>query len=76
MKVVLTNDDFGVTYGFIKGARECYKKGLTTSVSIRTNGIYYSLAKRFLKEEMKNSGVGLHLNLTDGKKYKDLLKRS
>lgn len=60
-------DDFGLAYSFTEAAKETYLRGLTTSTSIRTNGPAYKYAVKLLKGKLKEIGLGLHLNLTDGK---------
>ncbi|QQG43486.1 MAG: ChbG/HpnK family deacetylase [Candidatus Daviesbacteria bacterium] len=69
MKVITHNDDFGLTYGFTEAIKDAFLKGLTTSTSIRTNGTAYHLAVQLLKTKLKSIGLGLHLNLVDGKSH-------
>jgi len=67
MKLVISNDDFGLNFGLTKAAVDCFKKGTTTSVSILVNGCAFSYAADLLKTKFSGLGTGLHLNLTDGK---------
>ena len=66
MKLIVHNDDLGLTYGFTEGIRECFKKGITTSTCIRTNGYAYKHSLSLLKKDLKGIGLGLHLNITQG----------
>ncbi len=66
MKAIIHNDDLGLTYGFTQGIKECYKKGITTSTCIRTNGYAYKYAASLIKTDLKNIGLGMHLNITQG----------
>jgi len=67
MKVIINNDDFGLSHGFNLAIEDCFKNGLTTSTSIRTNGIAYKQSVRNIIPKIGNIGLGIHLNLTDGK---------
>lgn len=68
MKVIIHNDDFGHNSGFTRAIADCVRKGITTSVSITVNGADYQKAKLLLAtEKFKKIGVGLHLNITDGR---------
>ncbi len=79
MKVIVHNDDFGLTYGFSEAILDCHTNGVTTSTSVRVNGTAYKNSLKALKRQ-KSLGVGLHLNLTDGpgfdKKFPRLLVES
>lgn len=66
MKVIFTNDDLGLSFGFTKAIEECKNKGLTTSGSILLKGGAYGYTKKILAGRLKRIGLGLHLNLTDG----------
>ncbi len=66
MKVIFNADDFGLAYSFTEGVRKCFTQGVVRSTSIRTNGPAFEYATSLLKDELKNIGLGLHLNLTDG----------
>ncbi len=76
MRVIIQNDDFGVNYSFNKGVVLSLKSGLTTSVSVRTNGVAFSEAVKLLKNSYKNKGIGLHLNLTEGPTHLNSLANS
>lgn len=67
MKVIINNDDFGLSHGFNLAIEDCYKNGLTTHTSIRTNGIAYKQAVSCIKTKLNKIGLGVHLNLSDGK---------
>jgi predicted glycoside hydrolase/deacetylase ChbG (UPF0249 family) len=67
MRVIFNADDFAVGKGINQGITDAYLQGILTSTSIRTNGVYYEDAVRLLKTDLQGLGVGLHINLTDGK---------
>lgn len=69
MRLIIHNDDLGLTYGFTEGIRQCYKKGVTTSTCIRTNGYAYKYSVSLLKNGLKDIGLGMHLNITQGKAH-------
>lgn len=69
MKVILCNDDIGLTYGFTEAIKDTFLKGTCSSTSIRTNGTAYDYAKKLLKTNLKTMGLGIHLNLVDGKAH-------
>lgn len=67
MKVIINNDDFGLSHGFNLAIEDCFKNGITTSTSIRTNGVAYKQAVSSIKSKLNKIGLGVHLNLSDGK---------
>ena len=76
MKIIFHNDDFGVSHGVNSGIKDSFLKGLTTSASIRTNGPAFNEAVQLAKTKLKGMGLGLHLNLTDGKTHLPFLANS
>lgn len=66
MQVIVHNDDIGLSYGFTQAIQDCHSSGLTTSTSIRTNGTAYRYCVKKVLPNLKNLGLGIHLNLTDG----------
>lgn len=69
MKLIIHNDDLGLTYGFTEAIKDAHSQGLTTSTSIRTNGYAYQYALQLLKGPLKKIGLGLHVNLTQGQPH-------
>lgn len=76
MKVIFCNDDIGLTYGFTEAIKDTYLIGNSTSTSIRTNGTAYDYAVKLLKTSLKSIGLGIHLNLVDGKTHSANLANS
>ncbi len=66
MKLILYNDDFGVTYGLTNAIRDSFLNGTTTCASIRTNGLAYPYAVEEVIPTVSGLELGLHLNLTEG----------
>lgn len=66
MKIIFTNDDYGLTKGFTSAISECFKKGKTTSTSIRINGTDFENAVHVYKKNINKIDLGIHLNVTDG----------
>jgi len=73
LKVIIHNDDLGLTYGFSQAIYDCFTNGITTSTSVRTNGTAYSDTITRILPKMRGIGLGLHVNLTDGPSYNKLL---
>ncbi|OGM75352.1 hypothetical protein A2382_04675 [Candidatus Woesebacteria bacterium RIFOXYB1_FULL_38_16] len=68
LKVIFHCDDFGHNFGFTKTIAEIYRaRGIVSSASITVNGTAYEYAKTIYRKEMKGLGLGLHINITDGK---------
>lgn len=66
MKLILYNDDFGVTYGLTNAVKESFLNGTTTSASIRTNGLAFQYAVEEVLPTIPGLELGLHVNLTEG----------
>lgn len=73
MKLIIGNDDLGMTYGFTDGIKSSYLNGITTSTSIRTNGSAYTYATKHIKGLLRGIGLGLHLNLCQGQPHRQEL---
>jgi predicted glycoside hydrolase/deacetylase ChbG (UPF0249 family) len=70
MKLIINNDDLGLTYGITKGIAKCFQKGITTSSSIIVNGTSFNHTIKIIKTgNLKGIGLGIHLNLTDGPSF-------
>lgn len=66
MKLILYNDDFGVTYGLTNAVKESFLNGTTTCASIRTNGLAFRYAVEEVMPAIPGLELGLHVNLTEG----------
>ena len=67
-KIIINADDYGLSKSFNKGIEEAYLNGFLTSTSVRINGKMYSKeGMKLLKERCPDIGVGLHLNIVEGK---------
>ncbi len=66
MKLILYNDDFGVTFGLTHAVKQSYLNGTTTSTSLRTNGHAFRYALDEILPAIPGLEVGLHVNLTEG----------
>lgn len=66
MRLILYNDDFGVSYGLTDAVRESYLNGTTTATSIRTNGFAFNYAVNEVLPAIPDLELGLHINLTEG----------
>jgi len=64
--LIVNADDFGLTHGVTKGIIEGAKSGIITSTSVMVNELIYGKVA-FKKEDCSKLGVGLHLNLTQGR---------
>jgi predicted glycoside hydrolase/deacetylase ChbG (UPF0249 family) len=66
MKLILYNDDFGLTYGLTNAVRESFLNGTTTCASIRTNGLAFRYAVDEIMPTIPELELGLHVNLSEG----------
>lgn len=67
MKLLIVNaDDFGLTEGVNQGILDAHRRGLVTSTSLLVNGAAFQSAVAMARQSPV-LGVGIHLNLTDGR---------
>lgn len=67
VKLLIVNaDDFGLNENVCNGIEHCYKNGIVTSTSLMVNMPRAKMAAD-ISEKNDSLGVGLHLNLTQGK---------
>ena len=67
MKNLIVNaDDLGWTPGVNRGIAEAHSNGIVTSASLLANGAAFADGVRVARE-LPGLGVGVHLNLSDGK---------
>jgi hopanoid biosynthesis associated protein HpnK len=67
MKSLIVNaDDFGWTAGVNQGIADAHRDGIVTSASLLANGRAFALAVE-LARSMPRLGIGVHLNLSDGR---------
>jgi predicted glycoside hydrolase/deacetylase ChbG (UPF0249 family) len=67
MKNLIVNaDDLGWTPGVNRGIAEAHRNGIVTSTSLLANGAAFDDGVRTVRE-LPRLGVGVHLNLSDGK---------
>lgn len=75
-KFILNADDFGMSKAFNKAVVDGYNRGFLTSASICANGEAFSAAVNDIIPECINLGVGVHLNIIEGRSLQDFTKTS
>jgi predicted glycoside hydrolase/deacetylase ChbG (UPF0249 family) len=65
-RLIINADDFGLCEGVNKGIAEAHAKGILTSTTIMVNAPAAEQAAEIAKK-LPNLGIGVHLNLTNGK---------
>jgi predicted glycoside hydrolase/deacetylase ChbG (UPF0249 family) len=65
-KLIINADDFGMTEGINRAVVDCFRYGTVTSTTLMVNGEALESA-RILAADNPALGVGLHLNLSDGR---------
>lgn len=70
-KFILNADDFGMSNAFNKAVLDGYNNGFLTSASICANGEAFSSAVNEILPECPNLGIGVHLNIIEGKSLLD-----
>jgi predicted glycoside hydrolase/deacetylase ChbG (UPF0249 family) len=65
-RLIINADDFGLSHGITDGILLTHRKGLLTSTSLMVNqpATQYAIRRA---PEAPNLGIGIHLNLTEGK---------
>lgn len=66
-KFILNADDFGMSKDINKAVLESYETGLLKSVSLTTNGEAFEEAVSVVLPKCPELGVGIHLNIIEGK---------
>jgi hopanoid biosynthesis associated protein HpnK len=64
--LIVNADDLGWTLGVNRGIAEAHRNGIVTSTSLLANGCAFEDGVR-TAAELPRLGVGVHLNLSDGK---------
>jgi chitin disaccharide deacetylase len=70
-ELVVNADDFGIAEGVNRGIFEAYRRGIVTSTTLMANGQAFDSAVA-LALDSPRLGVGIHLNLTEGRPVSDL----
>ena len=64
---ILNADDFGIAKANNRAVLEGYNNGFLTSASLCANGNAFNAAVNEILPECPNLGIGVHLNIIDGK---------
>ena len=72
-KFILNADDFGMSSAFNTAVLEGYEKGLLKSTSLTPNGEAFDEAVNKIIPKCPELGVGVHLNIIEGKSLSDEL---
>lgn len=75
-KFILNADDFGMSKAFNRAVLEGYNNGFLTSASICSNGKVFDAAVNEIIPECPNLGIGVHLNIVEGKTLQDFTQTS
>lgn len=74
--VILHADDLGLSLAFNRGIFLAASEGLVRSTCLRTNGWAYREAIQEILPQLPNVGVGVHLNVVEGKTGRSVTRRS
>lgn len=66
-KFILNADDFGMTTEFNRAVLEGHQNGFLKSTSVCANGTAFKSAMEEIIPECPNLGIGVHLNIIEGK---------
>ncbi len=66
-KLIFNSDDFGYSKEFNEGIKRGYQSGVLTSTCILANGDAFDEAINEVLPEIENIGLGVHLNIIEGK---------
>jgi hopanoid biosynthesis associated protein HpnK len=65
-RLIVNADDFGWSEGVSRGIAEAHRNGIVTSTTLLANGAAFEAAVQLARREPR-LGVGVHLNLSDGR---------
>ena len=74
--VVIHADDLGLSRSFNAGILEAAQRGILTSTCLRVNGSAYVPAVREILPAVPHLGVGLHLNIVEGRSTRTAIPKS
>lgn len=66
-QIIVHADDFGSSSHFNNAILKAYSEGFLTSTAILVNGKAFKSGAKLVKEKYSNIGMGVHLNLIEGK---------
>lgn len=66
-KLIFNSDDFGYSAAFNEGIKRGFESGVLTSTCILANGEAFDEAVSMLKNDIPEIGLGVHLNIIEGK---------
>ncbi len=69
-RLIVNADDFGMTEGVNRAIREAHLRGMVTSASLLASGAAFDSAVEIARGTL-TLGVGVHLNLTEGRPVAD-----
>ncbi len=69
-RLVVNADDFGLTENTNRGIAEAHRRGILSSATLLANGVAFDSAVE-LARGSPELGVGIHLNLTNGRPISD-----
>ncbi|MDD3236850.1 MAG: ChbG/HpnK family deacetylase [Candidatus Gastranaerophilales bacterium] len=70
-KLIFNSDDFGYSTAFNQGIKKGFQAGVLSSTCILANGDAFENAVEIVKNEIPNIGLGIHLNIIEGKSLTD-----
>ena len=74
--LVFNADDFGMSIAFNEGVRLGIQQGFLTSASLCANGEAFDHAIRETLPQCQNMGIGVHLNIIEGKSIRKNISES
>jgi len=75
-QLIFNSDDFGISEAVNEAIFNGFSNGLLTSTCVIANGEAFKSAMEKYFPEMPNSGIGVHLNIIEGKTHNDFSKKS
>lgn len=75
-KFILNADDFGMSNAYNKAVLDGYNNGFLTSASLCANGDTFNTAANEIIPECPKLGIGVHLNIIEGRSLQDFTKMS
>jgi len=74
--LIVQADDLGLTSAFNEGVREAYKNGFLCGTTLNPNGFAFEEAVQEIIPECPGLGIGIHLNIVQGRTLRKRLKKN